>query len=291
MSYLVTAFTKARYYYQSYRRLDFTNKSASLSFYTITSIVPLMLFVLAFMEYFVPREAIQRETMRMIAQFFPLQSKMIVSNLNSIFEKKKTFGWLGGIGLLFGARLIYLNLERIVNELLHTDRRRHFLMTRLFFLVWLVGTMAVLFTPLVMGSLRKALLYFGWNFPAIVGSRSVFILSAFLMFLLVVTLLPAARIHPKRIVLGGLLFSTALGLGQFGFRTFAARNLVQYNVIYGSLSSLVLGALWIFYFYQMFLLCIFWTGLDVRREGKLTQASLNTAESSGSSAPADKRST
>jgi uncharacterized BrkB/YihY/UPF0761 family membrane protein len=105
-----------------------------------------------------------------------------------------------------------------------------------------------------------------------------------------VGLLPAARIHPKRMILGGLLFSTALGLGQLGFRTFAARNLVQYNIIYGSLSSLVLGALWIFYFYQMFLLCIFWTGLDVRREGQLKPAVSGTAEPTGSSSHADKKS-
>src|SRR5579885_2114983 len=198
-----------------------------------------------------PGGMVATEIARLIDSFFPFHSAMIIKNFDSLFTKRRTFGVFGGVGLLISSRFLYLNLERSVNELLQASRRRHFVLRRLLFIPWLLGILIVLLTPLFLGALRNLLLYFNLNFPAALASQGVFLLCSFLMFLWVTFLMPTKRVHGPRILLGGLLFSGTLALGKIAFRLFAAKNLVRYNLVYGSLASAVLAALWIFYFYHM----------------------------------------
>ncbi len=243
-----------------YARKDFTNKSASLSFYTLVSIFPLVLVLVTFLGHFVPQEVLIRETMDLIDQFFPLQNPVIVTGLKALFAKRATFGWFGALALLLSSRLLYLNLERAVNDLLETDRRRTYLLRRLFFLVWLVGTMLVLLTPLLFGMANKVLAVFDRGLPSALASRGVFLLASFIMFSCAALILPTRKISLGRVGAGGLLFSGALVAGQIAFKTLTARSLAQYNFLYGSLASLILGSIWIFYFFQLFLLVMYWTG-------------------------------
>ena len=73
-------------------------------------------------------------------------------------------------------------------------------------------------------------------------------------------ILPTRRVPVRRMLAGGLLFAGALVAGQVAFKALTARSVAQYNLVYGSLASLMLGAIWIFYFFQMFLILIYWTG-------------------------------
>ncbi len=254
-------------YRDEYRRLDLSNKSASLSFYTVISIFPLMLLLITVTGFLLPGSTVGLEIQRLVQDFYPLQSATIFKNLESLFAKRRTFGWFGGIGLLFSSRLLYLNLEKSVNDLLQTNQKRHFLLRRLFFLAWLLGVLGVVLTPLFLGAIKKGLAYFNVILPTASSSpRGFFLLAAFLMFFLVVAMMPTQRIRLSRIAWGGLLFALALQLGKLVFRWFAVRNLVRYNLIYGSLASIVLAALWIFYFYHMFLFFIYWTGRSLKKE-------------------------
>ncbi len=254
------AYRRLKSWWDAYVRKDFTNKSASLSFYTIVSIVPLVLVLTTVLGHVVPQKVLVHETMQMIEQFFPIQNAVVLKSLESLFVKRRTFGWFGVVTLLLSSRLIYLNLEHIVNDLLQTGRKRNYLLRRLFFLVWLAGSMLVLLTPLLMGAVRQTLSVFDLILPPALASRGVFLFSAFFMFFCAALILPTRRVPVKRMLAGGALFAVALVAGQIAFKTLTERSVAQYNLLYGSLASLMLGALWIFYFYQMFLMLIYWTG-------------------------------
>jgi membrane protein len=257
-------------WWQAYARKDFTNKSASLSFYTIISIVPLVLVLTTILGHVVPQKVLVHEMMQMIEQFFPIQNPVVLKSLESLFVKRQAFGWFGVVTLLFSSRLLYLNLEHIVNDLLQTGRKRNYLLRRLFFLVWLTGSMLVLLTPLLLGAVRQTLAVFDLALPPALASRGVFLVSAFLMFFCAALILPTRRVPVRRMLLGGVLFSGALVAGQTAFKALTVRSVAQYNLLYGSLASLMLGALWIFYFYQMFLMLFYWTGKTHEGAERLT---------------------
>ncbi|HEX5036345.1 MAG TPA: YihY/virulence factor BrkB family protein [bacterium] len=264
ISRAVTIVKHVKGWWDAYVRKDFTNKSASLSFFTIISIVPLVLVLVTLLGHLVPQDVLVRETVRLMEQFFPLQNPVLLKTIGSLFAKRRTFGWFGLVTLLFSSRLLYLNLEHFVNDLLKMDRRRNYFLRRLFFLIWVTAGMLVLLTPLLLGGLRKSLGYFGFDIPGIFASKGAFLLLSFLMFLIVMLVLPTRRIPIRRAAVGGVMFSGALTLGQWGFKALTARSVSQYNVVYGSLASLILGAVWIFYFYQLFLVLIYWTGRNLK---------------------------
>src|SRR5262245_40636299 len=119
-------------WWNAYVRKDFTNKSASLSFFTIISIVPLVLVLVTLLGHLVPQDVLVRETVRLVEQFFPLQNPVFLETIRSLFAKRRTFGWFGLFTLLFSSRLLYLNLEHFVNDLLRMDRRKNYFLRRLF---------------------------------------------------------------------------------------------------------------------------------------------------------------
>src|SRR6185295_18280447 len=87
-----------------YVRKDFTNKSASLSFFTIISIVPLVLVLTTLLGHLVSQDVLVHETVRLVEQFFPLQNPVFLKTIESLFSKRRTFGWFGLATLLFSSR-------------------------------------------------------------------------------------------------------------------------------------------------------------------------------------------
>lgn len=244
-----------------YIRLDLANKSAGLAFYTIISVFPMILLLVTILGSILPTQILIDDTRRMVTEFLPYQSPLIMTNLESLLKHRGTFSWFGGITLFFSASMLYVNLAKVVNELMDAQARRY-LQNRFFFLLWLAGVVFVLFVPFFLHVAQQSLAFLGiqshWMIWA--HSRGGFVVTAFLMFLLVVVIMPTRRIKFSRVLGGATIFAVSLEIGKLLFQWFSARSFHKYNLIYGSLGSLVLGALWIFYFYHMFLTLVYWTG-------------------------------
>lgn len=255
---------RIRYYYRAYKRLELMNKAASLSFYTLISIFPMVLLLAALLGHFFSSETLERETLHFIQEVVPYESELVWKNLHSLFGKKLAFSWFGGITFFVSAQMLYVNMEKLINGILHATKTRHFLLTRLFFILWLLGMVSAILAPVIIEMVGARLTGLGLDISVIgkMSARGGFMLIAFLVFCLVVTILPTRRLHPRRVVLGALLFAITVQFGKSGFKWFTLHNFDRYNLIYGSLSSLVLGTLWIFYFYNMFLFFIYWAGRE-----------------------------
>lgn len=250
------------FYYHAVRRLELYNKAASLSYYTIISIFPMILLLIAVSNYVLPPQQTLASLTRLLEEMLPLHSELIMTNLQSLLQKRNGFTWFGLASLLVSAQILYVNMEKIINRILHIDKRRNFFLTRLFFFIWLFGMVFVLFTPFILELVSSFMTFFGLppTFLGSISARGGFLIIGFLIFCLMMFILPTQRIPWRRVVSGAGLFALTLQLGKFLFKKIMLRNLVRYNLIYGSLSSIVLGLLWVFYFYNMFLFFVYWTG-------------------------------
>jgi len=255
---------KVHFFVRAYRRLEIMNKAASLSFYTIISVFPMMLILAALSSYFFSQAVMVEILSDFVKETLPYQSDLIMQNLTALFVKKKVFSWFGVGALIVSAQILYVNFEKIVNGLLHTSKQRHFLMTRLFFIFWIMGVVFVLFAPVIFELIASWFLTFGIDLRPLSRFfvRGGFVLVGFLVFTVVMLILPTKRVHFKRLFTAGLCFALTLQLGKIIFKWFTYRNFDRYNLIYGSLSSMVLVILWIFYFYNMFLFFVYWVGRD-----------------------------
>ena len=255
---------KIIFYMRAFRRLELMNRAASLSYYTMISIFPTLVVTLMLSSLFVDPHALQTEVQIFLERALPFESDLIIQNLNSLFKSKLSLSSWSVLMLFISAQMLYVNMERIINSILHTERKRHFIIQRLFFFVWLIAMISVLFAP-VLVTLAASILQLmhipvdGW---AQVSGHVGFFLSSVFMFLVILLILPTRKLDKIRLGKGAVGFALTIQLGKMLFKLIMQRNLSRYNLVYGSLSSTMLVMIWIFYFYNVFLFFVYWTGRE-----------------------------
>jgi len=253
---------KMMFYAKAYRRLELMNRAASLSYYTVISIFPTLLVLIVISSLFFSPEALQGEIKGFLEKALPFESDLVLQNMNALFRHKLSLSSFSVIMLFVSAQMLYVNLEKIINSILHTDRKRHFLITRLLFFVWLLSMIVILFAPVLVTFVSGILQFL--NIPVefwtkISGHVGFFLTSA-LMFLLILLILPTRRLNTKRLIQGACGFAVTIQIGKLLFKFITLRSLSRYNLVYGSLSSTMLVMIWVFYFYNVLLFFVYWTG-------------------------------
>lgn len=222
----------------------------------------MILLLASVLSFFASPTSIMPYVVQFVDDVIPLYSQFITSNIESLFKYKMSFSWVGVLSLIFSAQMLFVNMEGVINHLLHSQKTRHFLITRLIFFLWLVGMVLILFTPFAFEILENLLTSFHIFIPyySQLSSKSAFFIVTFIMYGFIMFMIPVHKLPWNKVVLGGLYFSFTLYLGKNLFRYFMEQSLDRYNIVYGSLSTIVVGLLWIFYFYLMFLFFVYWAG-------------------------------
>lgn len=247
---------------QRYRELDGLNLSAALSFYTIISILPILLLMIAFLGHFVGEsEVLLQKVGDFLDIIVPNLKEGFLINLRAVVDKRGAFGWFGIFLLIFGAHFLFANLERTINKLLGTHEKRHFLITRFFFIPWIIGIFLLLMLPSILDLVQETMAQ--WGLPSLhlgLSGNQLFFLAALFSFLMLILLLPEKKVGFRNALLGGLIFSVFLQLARILFHYYAMNYFSRYNLVYGSLTTLILGAIWVFYFSNILILSVLWVG-------------------------------
>lgn len=264
-------YTELRSICHEFIRLDCFNLAAALSFFAILSIIPTLLIVVSLLGHYLGEsELVLPKISSLLESVLPAFKDSILSNIDTVIDNKKTFGWFGILLLLSVAHFLFANLEKIMNRILHSRTKRHFLVTRLLFLVWLSGITILLLVPSLIQWFQSWIHHWGLaiNLGFALSGNLWFFLSSWLSFLMIVLLIPNYKSKFKNVFLGGGIFAILLQLAQWFFGLYIHYSINRYNLIYGSLTLLILGALWLFYFSNIFLLCVVWVA---RQEGKVAR--------------------
>ncbi|MBI4410900.1 MAG: YihY/virulence factor BrkB family protein [Deltaproteobacteria bacterium] len=251
-----------------YRKHDCFNLAAALSFYAILSILPILLIVISLAGHYVGQSDILLEkTGGLIESVVPSLKTGLVNNIKTIVEARTRSGWFGVLLLFFVAHFMFANLEHTVNRLLSAREKRHFLITRLLFLVWLMGLSFLLCVPALVNIAQTMVERWGFSLEfsrAFRGNEWFFIVSV-LSFVMMILLVPTQKVPLGDAVLGGLIFGFLLQIARWLFQFYTLTYFHRYNLIYGSLTTLIIGAFWIFYFSNILLLCVLWVGERQKR--------------------------
>ena len=251
-----------------YRKHDCFNLAAALSFYAILSILPILLIVISLVGHYVGQsDVLLEKTGGLIETVVPSLKTGLVNNIKTIVDARTQFGWFGILLLFFVAHFMFANLDHTVNRLLNAKEKRHFLITRLLFLVWLMGLAFLLCVPTLVNIAQTMVERWGFSLEfsrAFRGNEWFFIVSV-ASFVMMILLVPTQKVSLKDAVLGGLLFGFLLQVARWLFQFYTIHYFHRYNLIYGSLTTLIIGAIWVFYFSNILLLCVLWVGERHRR--------------------------
>ena len=254
--------------------------AASLSYYTIFSIAPVLVIAVSVAGMVFGEEAARGQMQAQLQDLVGQSGADIIGQM-MISARKPSAGIfataLGVIALAFGATGVFVQLQDALNHIwdVKPNKERggfiNFLRTRLlsFAMVLVIGFL--LLVSLVVSAVLAALgawfdhLLPGWT----VMWQGVNLLVSFgvitVLFAMMYKILPDTHVAWKDVWLGAAVTSLLFSLGKFGIGLYLGRSAVASS--YGAAGSLAVVLLWVYYSAQILFLGAEFTQVYARRHG------------------------
>lgn len=221
-----------------------------ISFCAVLSLIPMILIAVSIVGYLLGSSTeVYHHLVHAIADLLPKGQEFLTKNLNEVVSQRHSLGILGVVILIFIATLLFGAIERALDIIFEAERSRNFFHSRLVAIL-MIGTISLFFfLPTAADLLTRGLARFGFLFPLgdILRGKLFFFLFSFSAFVLMVVMIPNHRVRFRHALSGGLFFAFGIHIAKQIFRWYILRSFEQYNLIFGSLTALVLLLLWIFY--------------------------------------------
>jgi len=229
--------------------------AASMAFYTLFSLFPVILIVVAANSFILESLQVQEQILETILKFFPVASHQIIStNMQQILQARGAFGIAGLIVLVWAATCVFTTLVHNLNRA-WTDAPMHNIL-RAHLTAFSIIIFLVILLPLFWISKAVINLIPVWDAHLLgVINISYFrkIISNVVIYMFVcMTLMTLYRWIPKTKVrwseaFGGAVFAVlAEGAATSLFSWYLRSGLSKYNLVYGSLGALISFLTWIY---------------------------------------------
>ncbi|AXX91194.1 trehalose-6-phosphate synthase [Malaciobacter molluscorum LMG 25693] len=221
---------------------DTTYYAASLSFFTIFSILPIIALLIAIISSL---EIFQGYLDTFISYIFdilnPMHSKEFVNEFKSFISNSNKLGYIGIIYMFFVFIMFFKDYEYIINKI-HKAKRRPLYKSFLFYLIFLI-TLPFVFTisDIVISLYSNSFL----------NSLTTFIV-AWIIFFILFKLSVNKYVNNKAAIVSSFVTLTILSITKNLFVYYVIYN-KTYSTIYGSLSTLLFSIFWIYVSWIIFL--------------------------------------
>lgn len=235
--------------------------SASLSYYTIFAIGPLLLIVITLTGLFVTRgqvvDLMNGQIRTLVGNEAALQITDIITSLQKQQHKALLFSILGGITLFMGATGVFLEIQDSINYIwcLKAKPKKgwlRFITNRLLSFSLIVGFGFLLIVSLVVNTLTDALMvrlarFFGESEAILFKGLNMIILFAVitLLFSIIYKVLPDAKIKWRDTIVGAAFTGVLFLLGKFLIGFYIGNSAI--GTTYGAAASVIIILLWVYY--------------------------------------------
>ena len=249
---LKTIFSQGKIFVSSFVDKELTLFAASLSFYTIFTIIPLLLIIMAiltsmptFTEYY---EKIQGF---IFSNLMPVNSETVMTQINGFLQNSSKMGAIGFVAILVSSLLFFKNFEYIANRIFHAKSRTLWESITTY---WTLLTL----TPIALG----ISFYITGYIATLMASNSltsglnILPLIPYIiiwgLFFLIFQIAANAKINPKASAISSFVVSIIFSLSKNGFIYYVLLN-KSYTTMYGSFAILMFLFLWIYVSWIIFI--------------------------------------
>ncbi len=259
--------------------------AAAISFYAVLSLIPFLLLLLSiagylldhFQQDFTSQEDLFTHLVTYVRAVVPFLGDDVMDRLRGMVSNRQAYGITGIVVLLITAGLVFRTLELAFARVFKTRRRRSMLVSQLFFVAFLLALGLLFLLVHYLGVITSTFatardVNLGERLQEILAASpflriSVTTLIATLAFVVLLKYFTKERVRIQYAFYGGLLFSL---LWMLAIRAFAyyLSHIARFSLLYGSLASLAIIVVWIFYSSIVLLLCAEFTCvLQARKYG------------------------
>jgi len=241
-----------RVFLNSFVDKELTLFAASLSFYTIFTIIPLLLIMMtlltslpSFSEYYVKIQNF------IFSNLMPVNSEVVMTQINGFLENSSKMGVIGFSAILVSSLLFFKNFEYIANHIFHAKPRN------LWESITTYWTMLTL-TPIALG----VSFYITGYIATLMASNSltsglnilplVPYIIIWALFFLLFQISANTKVNPKASFFSSFIVSMVFSLSKNGFIYYVFLN-KSYTTMYGSFAILMFLFLWIYLSWIIFI--------------------------------------
>ena len=249
--------------------------AASLSFFTIFSIFPMLVFITSAASMFLDSQVVKEAVLNWLTGMLPVIPDVILAEIENLIEvRTATVNLVALVGFLWSASGAFNALALSLNRVWNPVRPRHFLLNRLLGLA-MVASLVLLVMVLLMGSsVAAVLLGRGLAFGGRITLLLVPILVRMLVFWLTYRLVPGGKVNNLSALLGALLASVAWEINTMVFTWYIKSGLTDYQFLYGSLGTIIALLFWVFLSFYILLFGAYFAEADCYRKKESRLASI-----------------
>jgi YihY family inner membrane protein len=224
--------------------------AGAVAYYSLLSIVPLLILTVVALSHFVEREVLLQTIGHYLEWLLPGQSKAVVAELDNFVVNREVVGWVLFATMLFFSSLAFTVLENAMSVIFHhrvAIRRRHFMVSAIlpygYILTLGVG---ILLVTLVAASLQAMgrdevhLLGRWWSLGGVSGvllyllgfGGEVFVLASIYL------VMPVGRLSVRHALLGAVVAALLWEVTRHVLVWYFA-TLTQISTVYGSLTTAI----------------------------------------------------
>ena len=223
--------------------------AAGVAYYAFLSLFPLLLGLIALFGLFLPAETIQKELFDFFEHNLPGAIDMLEQNIEDVIRLRGAIGAVSLVLLFWSASAMFGAISRTINRAYDVYRDRPFLVRKLRDITMALGT-ALLFL-LSIGSTALFSIMRITDMPELstfvdIGIRFLGFLFSFAIFLLLYKFIPNTKTFWRYVWPGALLAATFFEIAKTLF-VFYLDHFASYELVYGSVASIIILLVWIYY--------------------------------------------
>lgn len=257
--------------------------AAAISFYAFFALIPLMILITASLGFVFGKHAwLLDRVIAMAREGLPYLSERMINDIRGLSVDWQSYGWLGLFFLLYSAEMVLGAASEALTAIFGTSKRYGFLRRKILnlfvlLLAVIASLVSIIMTAVSIMFTRHSIELAGVKFLITLIDSLVFKLVLPFFFMacmvaLVFKILSGPNMNLRYSFYGSLLFTALWELAKQLFAWYVS-NFGAYNKFYGSLETLMLLLLWIFYSSNIFLFsaCVAKSAYDNKDAGRVNR--------------------
>lgn len=229
--------------------------AASIAYYTLFSMFPLVLSFVAVGSFFVDQATVEEELLNFLPTVIPVSQDFIINNIQQVFKLRGAVSALSLLGLVWSSTSVFSTIIRNINAAWPAASPHSFIRMRL----WSLAIIAALALVLILSSFSLTFKHLLTNLgiPLDYTLISRFLSSYFYTKILPVLIrvfvlfalyywVPQIKVHKMGALTGAVLVTFLWQIITTIFNAYLSSGLARYEIIYGSLGKMIALLVWIY---------------------------------------------
>ena len=238
--------------------------SAAISFYVICSIIPFIFLVfMIWGSILASPEALYQQLVELARSLFPELSMQVLEDLHAVVRYRRALGWVGIVFLFWVFDVAFYSIAHAFDRIFGVARKRRYYRVKILSVTALLFVGVVLYLSVKVAMLSAEIRHYevmvlGYDISTYLSRGLSLKYLVYFLQLFIVTVLflvvPTVSVRPIRAFGGGLLAVSLWFVAKMAFQWYV-ENIAVFNVIYGTLGTLIVVVIWIFYSANILLIC------------------------------------